>query len=90
MSVMAKIRNNFAHNLIIDFNSPDKEFQKQMGKLDLHTRYKHYPNLLGTRDAVRKPTTKRGQFVTNMRIMMSLMLNDTQLHRPYTNIPIGM
>lgn len=84
LHAICKIRNRFAHELLTGFDVVDKVLQKQLPKLKLHEGLTHYPVPVGPEDMEIEPIDgPRRQFLVNVKIVLSRLMSDNDLHSPY-------
>jgi hypothetical protein len=94
LTSICDIRNAFAHNLEQNFSNGDADFRAAMKHLKLHQGAKFYPNPFvwsDTTEKIRKPTTNRQIFTTNVKLVLIALLRDMLVHLPQSNqavIPI--
>jgi len=85
---MCKIRNLFAHELKMSFDSTEKPMTKALARLTLHTVYTKYPSPLWGGDTeydVEVPQSNQDKFVVNLKLLLCLTMRDLIAHRPYRN-----
>lgn len=89
---IAHIRNVFAHELVASFESPEKEFAKNVAGLNLQIGRTHYPSPLFVGDSIHEvemSTSPRDRFLVNIKIALCLLMQDMVVHQPYSSIPVG-
>jgi len=92
MKGIARVRNFFAHRLDASFDSLDEEFTRVMRRLTLHENKSHYPHHLFGPDsniAIEGVTSKRDQFVVNLKLALITLMRDRVSHQPHTNYPLS-
>ena len=89
---LAKIRNRFAHNLSINFDSTDEMMQEGFNLLTLHEGRSHYPHHILKQDseiAIEPPKNKREVFLVNLKVCLLYLMRDRVSHQAHTNIPLS-
>lgn len=83
------IRNLFAHNLEMKFDSDNEKMKEALGKLKLHEGRTHYPHHLleGENDQVVIETIgdNRTLFMVNLKCCLAYLMRDRVSHEPATN-----
>lgn len=88
---ISQIRNKLAHRLDQTFSNGDEEFNQAIKHLTLHTGVRFYPNPFlwcDTEERLRKPTTNRQIFVTNVKLALIVLMRDMLVHLPHSNQPV--
>jgi hypothetical protein len=88
MKGIASVRNFFAHQLDASFDSLDEKFARAMRRLTHHENKSHYPHHLFGPDsniAIEPVTSKRDQFVVNLKLALIALMRDRVSHHPYAN-----
>ena len=92
MKGIAGVRNFFAHQLDASFDSLDEKFARAMRRLTLHENKSHYPHHLFGPDsniAIEPVTSKRDQFVVNLKLALIALMRDRVSHHPHANQPLS-
>lgn len=87
---IARVRNFFAHRTDASFDSLDKDFTDAMKRLVLYEGRTHYPHHLFGPDStvsIEPVTTKRDQFVVNLKIGLIALMRDRISHHDHSNKP---
>ena len=91
------IRNSFAHNLEMSFDSKDADFVKAMEKLTLHVGKTSWPGIIliagesvGQNPPIDPVTDGQSRFLVNLKIALTYLLEDNRTHFPHSNIPIQL
>ena len=88
LKAIAHIRNLFAHELEASFDSEDKEFVKNIEKLNLHRGKTYYPHHLGGGDStykIEEVNNKRDRFMVNLKLGLIALMRDRLSHKPHSN-----
>jgi hypothetical protein len=84
---IAEMRNKFAHRLDVhSFN--DSSLDEHFKKLKLHTLYKKFPHPFAEGDSdenVPSPSTRRGVFIVNLQLLLTILLRDYGSHFSHSN-----
>lgn len=87
---LAHVRNFFAHRTDASFDSLDKDFTDAMKRLVLHEGKTHYPHHLFGPDSnvsIESVTSRRDQFVVNLKIGLIALMRDRISHHDHSNGP---
>jgi hypothetical protein len=87
---IADIRNLFAHNLNMSFESKTDRMTSAMGKLTLHQGRSHYPDPLLQGDSkypIERGKGRRHVFIVNLQFCLIHLMRDGTSHGPWSNIP---
>jgi len=85
---LCKIRNSFAHDLDMHFESKNKDFIRAFGKLTLHINQTHYMQIFGPeakKHKIEKIKRKSDVFVVNLKMCLLWLMADRAKHAPWTN-----
>lgn len=91
---IVEIRNLFAHQLDMTFNSADKKMVEAIGKFTLHQGRTHYPIPWATWEEqaseheIETVVTPRDKFLVNLKLCLIWLMGDLGRHQPDSNIPI--
>lgn len=90
---IAEIRNLFAHQLDVTFESNNPKMLDAANKLTLHQGRTHYPNPITEKDhpetPIIEPTdTVRDKFFVNLRLCLLWLMGDDHRHQLWCNIPM--
>lgn len=84
---IAEMRNKFAHRLDVhSFN--DASLDEHFKKLKLHKLYKRFPHPFAKGDSdekVQSPTSRRGIFIVNLQLLLTILLRDYGSHFSHSN-----
>lgn len=84
---MTKIRNAFAHNLAITFDSDEKDIVDGIKMLRLHEGLTHYPHTFLKRRSmspIEPIVTNRDKFTVNLKLGLNALMHVRVDHRPHT------
>ena len=85
---LASVRNFFAHRTDASFDSLDKDFTDAMKRLALHegkTRYPHHLFGPDSNVSIESVTSRRDQFVVNLKIGLIALMRDRVSHHDHSN-----
>ena len=88
LKAVAHIRNRFAHDLDMSFDSEDKDFVKEIEKLNLHKGKTYYPHHLGGGESaykIEEVTNRRERFTVNLKLGLIALMRDRLSHKPHSN-----
>lgn len=89
LKALTNVRNYFAHNLDVSFDSIDKTFVSSLGQLKLHEGITHYPNPLmeGAKSeySIEPIKNRRDQFTVNLKLGLIALMQDRQSHLVHSN-----
>jgi hypothetical protein len=90
---IAEIRNLFAHQLDMRFDSDDPRMIAAGGKLMLHQGRKYYPMPFGGTEKdseceLELAETVRDKFFVNLKLCLIWLMGDDMRHGLWTNIPL--
>ena len=89
---IADIRNLFAHQLDMKFDSADARMIAAIKKLTLHQGQTHYPNPItegkDMQSAIEPTDTNRDKFLVNLKFCLLWFFGDHRRHGLWNNIPI--
>lgn len=89
---IAEIRNLFAHQLDMNFESTDVRMTSAAGKLTLHQGRTHYPNPIAQIDMdspVEPVNSTKDKFIVNLKLCLLWLMDDDGRHGAWCNIPIN-
>jgi DNA-binding MltR family transcriptional regulator len=87
---LAHVRNFFAHSTSASFDSLDKDSTDAVKRLVLHEGKTHYPHHLFGPDSgvsIESVTSRRDQFVVNLKIGLITLMRDRISHHDHSNRP---
>lgn len=87
MRAIARVRNMFAHNLAITFESAHKDMVKSLSRMRLHEVYTHYPDArFGTPTSLKVEEAKnnRRRFLVNLKLSLNLLMQDRCKHETHS------
>jgi hypothetical protein len=87
---LARVRNIFAHRTDSSFDSSDKDLNNAMKLLVLHEARTHYPHHLFGPDGnepIESVTSRRDQFVVNLKLGLIALMRDRISHHDHSNKP---
>jgi hypothetical protein len=90
MEAIYKIRNLFAHNLDMSFESTHQEMVASQKKLTLHEGLTFFPTPFWPGDAIHPvdPVTDgQSRFIVNLKICLIFLMGDIHRHEPWCNTP---
>lgn len=93
MSGIAQIRNMFAHNLSMTFDSTDPKIVEGFKKLVMHKGRTHYPSPIwdgDTEHELETTETRRDVFIVNLQLVLLWLMGDHHKHQPWNNTPTGV
>lgn len=90
---LSEIRNFLAHRLDASFKTQHKDLTTGFAKLTLHTGRSHYPDPFrglgkNTEHKIEAATTKRGLFLTNLKLALIYLMADRLSHVANSNLPL--
>jgi hypothetical protein len=88
---IAEIRNLFAHQLDMNFESNDPRMVRAIAKLTLHEGRTHYSNPITETDHLETPidptNTARDKFLVNLKLCLLWLFGDHRRHGMWSNVP---
>ncbi|HEX9646086.1 MAG TPA: hypothetical protein VGB88_01220 [Alphaproteobacteria bacterium] len=84
---ICRIRNFFAHNMGVNFDSDDPKFTKHLPKLNLHERHETYPDArfgTPTSKKIKTPKNNRETFIVNLQLCLNYLMQDRCKHIAYS------
>jgi hypothetical protein len=94
MDPVYTIRNLFAHNLDMSFDSKDQRMLEATTKLTLHEVHEYYPHPLSsgkpTEYKIEPVEDNKTRFIVNLKILLIFVYKDSDKHLPQSNIPVDV
>jgi hypothetical protein len=94
LTAIFTIRNYFAHNLTMSFDTDHPEMVKALSLLTLHHQNANYPDPSDTGSMDDAPIgiveSNKDRFIANLKIALILLARDHDAHLPYQNTPMAM
>lgn len=88
---LSELRNFFAHNFDVTFNSNIKGILDPMQKLTLHESRKYYPHRIYGEDStteIEEIIDNRGIFIVNLKLCLIALMCDRVSHDTWSNKPL--
>lgn len=89
---MCRIRNRFAHNQGMTFDSSDEKLKEALHELVLHEQLTFYPDArfgIQTSIPIKKPTSNREKFIVNLQLCLNYLMQDRCRHKAHSTTPIS-